>query len=248
MSQSSDNENFDDYREALNSMRSNDKDKEVEKPKFRKVKVRNTSDYNTRLKNLNKSLREKLKELNDRLERVLEKIYVKSLNPNKREEPDTDPSQLKEVVDQELEKVKAQYDKWRANQKKLSKLNVSDPDALIVIEDKLKSLREKKKEVQKEIVEFSTENMIFEKQKEKEAQKIDDMSEIDNLIYKIKAYKKKKGSLEVQIEKHTGVIDKLKQKVTEWQRKVQNEKKQVDAAEQKYATVDHSKNRDDGKC
>lgn len=40
------------------------------------------NDYNTRLKILNKVLRGKLKDLNDRLERVLDKIYVKSLNPN----------------------------------------------------------------------------------------------------------------------------------------------------------------------
>ena len=54
-------------------------------------------------------LRGKLKELNDRLERVLDKVYVKSLNPtiNQAEEPPI-PHQI-QVADKEIENAKKQY-------------------------------------------------------------------------------------------------------------------------------------------
>ena len=77
---------------------------------YRKTrKPRNENDFNSRLKILNKVLRGKLKELNDRLERVLDKVYVKSLNPtiNQAEEPPI-PHQI-QVADKEIENAKKQY-------------------------------------------------------------------------------------------------------------------------------------------
>lgn len=110
MSQSSDEDNFDAYREDIRSINDTDKERSNDKPKTKKIKLKRSSDFNTRLKVLNKALRGKLKDLNDRLERVLDKIYVKSLNPNKTNEAEVDTSHLIRVADKELENAKLQYD------------------------------------------------------------------------------------------------------------------------------------------
>jgi len=77
MSQSSDEDNFDAYRDDIKSMKSNDRDTVNDHKGKKKLRPKHVHDYNARLKTLNKALRGKLKELNDRLERVLERIYVK---------------------------------------------------------------------------------------------------------------------------------------------------------------------------
>lgn len=102
------------------------------------------SDFYSRLKRLNKALRGKLKELNDRLERVLDKIYIKSLNPNKIPSNETDPSRLILVADKELENAKLQYDQCRLKKQKLEEefKTHSDAGAVIELEDEIKRFKE----------------------------------------------------------------------------------------------------------
>jgi len=209
MSQESDEEGFDAYQDdtsqppnklndpySVNS-RSSERNQSVAKPANRKLKVRRETDFETRLKNLNKSLRGKLKELNDRLDRVLDKIYIKSLNPNKRNDADQDPSHQLRVADKELENAKVQYDQCKLTKQKLQedyKAN-NDAGAVIDLEDKLKQLRDLKKSLADEIIELNTASYGQVKQIEKANHDLDDPTTAENIIYKIKVMKKKKETL-----------------------------------------------------
>ena len=198
-------------------------------------KAKNTTDYNTRLKNLNKALRGKLKDLNDRLERVLDKIYVKSLNPNKRVSNENDSSHLIQVYDKELENAKLQYDHWLLEKQKLQEeiKSFSDTNAVIDLEEVIKQLKEKKKDLTKEIADLKYVTLSQGKQLEKLVNEPKELSEADSLIYKLKVLRKKEETLQIEVESKKNVIEALKSKITEARQKADNEAKEVEQAEQK---------------
>ena len=243
MSQSSDEDNFDAYREDIRSINDTDKERSNDKPKTKKIKLKRSSDFNTRLKVLNKALRGKLKDLNDRLERVLDKIYVKSLNPNKTNEAEVDTSHLIRVADKELENAKLQYDQCKIRKQKLQKeyKEYNNASAVIDLEEQIKQLTEKKKELSKEIVDLKYVSLSQGKQLEKFSTEAEDPNEADNLIYKIKALKQKREGMEAEMEKHKNVMEGLKSKIEESKKKVDNERKQVEAAEKKQAEANDRK-------
>ena len=83
-SQDSINEHFDNYREDIEgigysknpkSLKSSDKDITEQYQKHRNK--RRHKDWNTRLRILNKALRNKLKDLNGILEKELDRVYIK---------------------------------------------------------------------------------------------------------------------------------------------------------------------------
>lgn len=241
MSNSSEDDNFDAYREEMRSDNHSDREKSAEKPKVRRLK--RGTDYNQRLKILNKALRGKLKDLNDRLERVLDKVYVKSLNPNKRTDNEPDVSHLIHVADKELENAKLQYDQCIVKKEKLEKefQEHNDASAIIDVEDKLKQLTEVKKALTKEIVDLKFVSMSQGKQLERAEIDPEDPNEADNLLYKIKAIKKKREAMEIENEKHQSVMERLRQRIEEAKKKAENERKNVEAAERKQAELARNK-------
>lgn len=109
MSQDSNDDNFDDYRDEV-SITQHDRDISHDASRIMKRKIKPKSNWNARLRTLNKALRGKLKEFNDLLEHEIEKVYVKRLNPRKQYEQAPDVSHLNQVADKELENAKKQYE------------------------------------------------------------------------------------------------------------------------------------------
>lgn len=243
MSQSSEDDNFDAYREDIGSINETDRERSTHKPKGKKIRLKRSSDFNTRLKVLNKALRGKLKELNDRLERVLDKIYVKSLNPNKVNEAEVDTSHLIRVADKELENAKLQFDQCKLRKQKLQKeyKEHNNASAVIDLEEQLKQLAERKKELSKEIVDLKYVSLSQGKQLEKVSHEAEDPNEADNLIYKIKALKQKREGMELEMEKHKNVMEGLRTKIEDAKKKAENERKQVEVAERKQTEANDRK-------
>ena len=223
-------------------MRSSDRGKSLDKPKAKKQRFKNT-DYNSRLKSLNKALRMKLKDLNDRLERVLDKIYVKSLNPNKRVQNESDSSHLIQVYDKELENAKLQYDHWLFEKQKLQEeiKSFSDTNAVIDLEETIKLLKEKKKELVKEIADLKYVTLSQGKQLEKLVNEPKELSEADSLIYKLKVLRKKEETLQMEVESKKNVIEGIKSKISEAKHKVDNEAKEVELVETRIANATQKK-------
>lgn len=73
------------------------------------------------------------------------------------------------------------------------------------------------------------------KQLEKAEVDPEDPNEADNLIYKIKALKQKKETMQTDAEKHQSVMHRLKQRIEEAKRKAESERKQVEVAERKHS-------------
>jgi hypothetical protein len=109
MSQYSNEDDFDDYRDEV-SIPPTEKYDSGDQLKEIKHKVKGKGTWNNRLRGLNKALRGKLKEFNDLLEHEIEKVYVKRLNPRKQYEQIPDVSHLNQVADKELENAKKQYE------------------------------------------------------------------------------------------------------------------------------------------
>lgn len=142
-SQDSINEQFDDYRHEIQSIKSSEKEITEE---YRKNVKRRNLDWGARLRNLNKALRDKLKGLNEMLEKELDRVYVKSLNPKNVYTKQADVSKQKIVADRELENAQKQYEQSLHYKMKLERENnqAGDPNDLIQLEEQLKVLQEKK--------------------------------------------------------------------------------------------------------
>ena len=162
MSEGSEDDNFDVYREDIQSINSIEHKHTKNKSKAVPIKSKINLDYYSKLNNLNKALRDKLKQLNERLERVLDKVYIKSLNPNKTTAPEIDSSYLLHIADKELENAKSQFEQFSQEKERLDNeiKSINNPKAVIELEATIKQLKDYKRDLNKEISELKYHNSV----------------------------------------------------------------------------------------
>ena len=125
------------------------------------------------------------------LEKELDRVYIKSLNPNKHNYMAADVDHLKNVADRELENARKQYEIWIVNKKKLEKevKETSDTSETFKLEEKVKKLQNKKKDLSKQLIELKYNSQHIGKKLKNAEHDPEDPNEIDNLMYKLKAIK-----------------------------------------------------------
>ena len=194
-------------------------------------------DWGGRLRKLNKALRNKLKSLNEMLEKELDKVYIKSLNPKNVFKKQPDVSYQKRIADRELENAQKQYELSLKRKMAIERENkkASDPNDMIELEEQLKFLKERKKALVKEVTDLTFDGNCLGKQLERANKEIDDPNEADNLLYKLKALKKKKEALETRNQKHQEVMAKINDRVSDAKLKADRERRKIDDAERKNA-------------
>lgn len=235
-SQDSINEQFEDYRHEIQSIKSSEK--ELARgitQEYQKSRKKRNYDWGTRLRSLNKALRDKLKGLNEMLEKELDRVYIKSLNPKNAYRKQPDLSHQNKIADRELENAQKQYEqslyKKKVMEKELRK--TGDPEDLIGLEEKLRQLKNKKKALKKTITDLSFNGECIGKQIEKANKELEDPNEADNILYKLKVVRKKKEKLEITSQKHLEVMDKINTKISTAKQKVEREQRKVQEAEKR---------------
>jgi hypothetical protein len=120
-----------------------------------------------------------------------------------------------------------------------------DAGMIIELDEKLRSMKEKKKLLKKEIIDLSYEQITYDKQKAKSVINPEDPSDADYLLYKIRALKKKREKMEAENDKNKEVMDRLMARINESKSKIEKEQQAVSTAEQKYnAKMSRNKNND----
>ena len=236
MSEGSD-DNFDAYREDIRSIGSVVQERSFEKPRDHQFRSKINPDYYSKLNLLNKALRGKLKQLNERLERVLDKVYIKSLNPNKISGGEVNSSYMIQIADKELENAKNQYEHWSYEMQKLDNdIKIfNDPKAVVDLESTIKRLKDSKRELNKEIADLKYVKLSQGKHLKKLVEDPKELGDTDALLYKLKVLKKKEEKLQLEVENKRTVVDSLKARASEWKVKSVNEAKGVENAERKSA-------------
>lgn len=110
----------------------------------------------------------------------------------------------------------------------------NDAGMVIELEQNLRNLKEKKKQLKKEIIDLSYEHIKYDKEKAKTEHNPEDPNDADYLLYKIRALKKKREKLETEDDKNKEVMGKLITRIEESKIKVDKEQQAVDIVEQKY--------------
>ena len=124
---------------------------------------------------------------------------------------------------------------WR-----LKTRNKSDANSIIELEEKLRNLKEKKKNLIKTISELKYDSHFIGKQLEKAENDIEDSNDAETLMYKLKALKKKKELIIAANVKHQNVMAKINQRIENAHEKVIKEQKKVDNAERRnLETISH---------
>ena len=124
---------------------------------------------------------------------------------------------------------------WR-----LKTRNKSDANSIIELEEKLRNLKEKKKNLIKTISELKYDSHFIGKQLEKAENDIEDSNDAETLMYKLKALKKKKELIIAANVKHQNVMAKINQRIENAHEKVIKEQKKVANAERRnLETISH---------
>lgn len=235
MSEGSEDDNFDAYREDIQSIKSIEHKHTKNKSKAVPIKSKVHLNYYSKLNSLNKALRDKLKQLNERLERVLDKVYIKSLNPNKTTAPEIDSSYLLHIADKELENAKSQFEQFSQEKDRLdNEINsINNPKAVIELDATIKQLKDYKRDLNKEISELKYVKLSQGKHLKKLVDEPKELNETDALIYKLKVLKKKEEALKQEVDTKKSVIDSLKSRILDSKAKSESEAKVVQNAERK---------------
>lgn len=118
-----------------------------------------------------------------------------------------------------------------------------DAGMVIELEENLRNLKEKKKQLKKEIIDLSYEHVKYDKEKAKTEHNPEDPNDADYLLYKIRALKKKREKLEQENDKDKDVMEKLMARIEESKIKIDKEQQAVDIVEQKYNAKIASQNK-----
>ena len=119
------------------------------------------------------------------------------------------------------------------NKKKLEKdvKQTGSAKEMFKMEEKLKKLKDKKKELAKRLIDVQYDSQHIGKNLKNAEHDPEDPNEIDNIIYKIKAVKKKKTHLIEENDKQKLVLEKLTERIETAKKKLENERQKVETLE-----------------
>ncbi|CAI2371527.1 unnamed protein product [Moneuplotes crassus] len=184
--------------------------------------------YVSKLKKLNEKLRNKLKDLNGRLERVLDRINTKQLLAKKKHKEVPVEKQIS-VCDKEIENAQKQLESYKKEILRLTAKveQLSEVNKVIDLEDEIKAKTEIKANLKKEIKQLERNIHDQGKELEKLANTDDHHTQLNALTEKLRVWKEKNTKLETNIEREKKAfkdqsekVDKLKTEKTKLEEEV----------------------------
>jgi chromosome segregation ATPase len=171
--------------------------------------------YVAKLKKLNEKLRNKLKDLNGRLERVLDRINTKQLLAKKKNKEVPVDKQIN-VCDKEIENAQKQLDSYKKEILRLTAKveQLGQVNKVIDLEDEIKSKTEIKSNLKKEIKQLERNIHDQGKELEKLANTDDHHTTLNALTEKLRVWKEKHNKLEVTIQREKKAMEDQSEKVT----------------------------------
>jgi len=106
---------------------------------------------------------------------------------------------------------------------------------VIEYEEQAKELREKKKELLKEIADLKYVTLAQGKQLDKLVNHPKELNDTESLLFKLKVLRKKEEAMREDVDKQAVVIKAIQGKIQESLGKVEKERQKVEAAERKQA-------------